>query len=108
MGDAASGIDAASVVLVRDWDGDLCRPRLVNAGPRPVAIREIVLFDVVHGLPPETALYGEGFQMLSQTGGTLGAPVDVGDYTDVKHYRLPTPEGARVVYSLMTLALKSE
>ncbi len=99
MGDAASDIR-----LVRDWDGELCRSRLLNAGPRPVRIREVVLFDVEHGLPPETALYGEGFQMLSQTGGTLGAPADLGDYTDVRHYRLPSPEGARVVYSLLTLA----
>jgi alpha-galactosidase len=90
--------------VVREWDGDLCRSRLLNAGPRPVRIREVVLFDVVHGLPPETALYGEGFQMLSQTGGTLGAPADIGDYTDARHYKLPSPEGARVVYSLLTLA----
>ena len=46
--------------------------------PHPSRIREVVLFDVVHGLPAETALYGEGFQMLSQTGGTLGAPARPG------------------------------
>ena len=42
--------------------------------------------------------------MLSQTGGTLGAITDLGNYTDAKHYRLPEPAGARVVYNLLTLA----
>ena len=35
--------------------------------------------------------------MLSQTGGTVGAITDLGNYTDAKHYRLPEPAGARVV-----------
>src|SRR5678816_380793 len=48
-------------------------------------------------------LYGEGFQMLSQTAGTLGAPVDLSQYTDAKHYRIPTSEGARAFYGLLTL-----
>ncbi len=100
-GEAAT--ESRSVRLVREWEGTVCRSRLINAGPRPVRIREVVLFDVVHGLPAETALYGEGFQMLSQTGGTIGAPADLGDYTDVRHYKLPQPDGARVVYGLLTL-----
>ena len=66
-------------------------------------IKHIVLFDVAHSLPRDTALYGEGFQMLTQTGGTLGQPLDLGNYTDPKHYRLPEPSGARVVYGLATI-----
>ncbi len=65
-------------------------------------IKHIVLFDVAHALPGETALYGEGFQMLTQTGGTLSQPVDLGNYTDPKHYRLLEPPGTRVVYGLAT------
>ena len=55
-------------------------------------------------MPADTPLYGEGFQMLSQTGGTVGAITDLGNYTDAKHYRLPEPEGARVVHNLLTFA----
>ena len=62
---------------------------------------EVVLFDVPHALPPETHVYGEGFQMLSQTGGTIGQPADLGDYTDAKHYRMPQPADATVAYSLL-------
>ena len=39
--------------------------------------------------------------MLTQNGGTLEAPVDLGNYTDPKHYKLPQPDGARVVYGLV-------
>jgi len=94
----------AAVRLDRDWEGALCRARIVNEGRRPARVREVVLFDVRHGLPPETGLYGEGFQMLSQTGGTLGAPTDLGNYTDAKHYKMAQPEGARVVHGLLTLS----
>ena len=72
---------------------------------RPRALKEVTLFTVEHALPAETPLYGEGFQMLSQTGGTVGGIVDLGNYTDVKHYRMPEPAGMRVVYNLLTLAI---
>jgi alpha-galactosidase len=92
-----------TIELTRQWNGTRCRSRLTNRGASPAAIKDIVLFDVKHALPPDTPLYGEGFQMLSQTGGTLGNIVDLGNYTDLKHYKLPEPAGARVVYNLLTL-----
>jgi alpha-galactosidase len=98
------GSGGAAVGLHRDWNGPTCRSRLVNTGRHPVAVKEVVLFEVNHDLPADTRLYGEGFQMLSQTGGTVGQPVDLGGYTDAKHYRLPQPDGGRVLYGLMTLA----
>ena len=64
--------------LVREWDGRLCRSRLTNTGPAVARVKQVVLFEVSDGCPPETRLYGEGFQMLSQTGGTLGEPEDLG------------------------------
>jgi alpha-galactosidase len=85
------------------YDG-FCQPQLRNAGKTPVALKEVVLFAVAHAMPADTPLYGEGFQMLSQSGGTLGAITDLGNYTDAKHYRLPEPEGTRVVHNLLTLA----
>ena len=83
------------VKLHREWNRSTCRSRVRNAGRRPVALKEVVLFDVSHDLPGATGLYGEGFQMLSQTGGTLGQPLDLGGYTDAQHYRLPQPDGGR-------------
>ncbi len=63
-----------------------------------------MLFDLQLPLPPSTRLYGEGFQMLSQTGGTLGAPADLGNYTDAKHYKMPAPAGAKAMYGMMMLS----
>jgi alpha-galactosidase len=97
-----------AVRLTRSWDGLLCRSRLVNGGRAPVRVKEVIVFDLAHELPPETKLYGEGFQMLSQTGGTLGQPADLGDYTDARHYRMPAPEGARTVHALVTLSPPDE
>lgn len=101
---SADGATAAAVRLSRAWSGGRCRSTLVNAGRDAVRINEVVLFDVEHRLPADTAIYGEGFQMLTQTGGTIARPADLGNYTDPKHYKLPQPEGAKVVYGLLTLA----
>lgn len=92
------------LTVVRHWNGPKCRSQVINNHPHAVRVKEVVLFDVTHGLPGETPLYGEGFQMLSQTGGTLGQPLDLGNYTDPKHYKLPQPADARTVYGLLTLA----
>lgn len=100
---ASSGASVDAIRLDRTWSGDVCRSKITNTGARPVRVDRVVLFDVPHQLPPSTRLYGEGFQMLSQTGGTLGQPLDLGNYTDVKHYRLPEPDGARTLYGLLML-----
>lgn len=100
VGDA----DVSQVKLVRQWNGSLCSSRLTNRGQKSVKIKEVVLFDLSLSLPLETRLYGEGFQMLSQTGGTLGKQIDYGSHTDAKHYKMPMPEGAKTFYGLMTLA----
>jgi len=95
---------AGDLKLIRQWTGSICRSRLVNQGKEKVRVKEAVLFDLTLPLPPDTRLYGEGFQMLTQTGGTLGQPTDLGNYTDAKHYKLPAPEGARAFYGLLTLS----
>jgi alpha-galactosidase len=96
---------AASDALRVDvaWQGDVATARVTNASDAPVAVREVILFDVAHGLAPDTRMYGEGLQMLAQTAGTISSPEDVGDYPDRSHYRLPEPDGFRRVYSLVVL-----
>ena len=98
--------EALGLRVERSWDSGACRSRVTNTSDRPVRLREVVLFTGALALPPETGFYGEGFQMLSQTGGTLGVPVDIGGYTDDRHYRLPrAPEmpEALTAYGLAVL-----
>jgi alpha-galactosidase len=98
---------AADLRVERTWTGGRCRAQLVNAGKQPVAVREVVLASLAHGLPDDTPLYGESFQMLSQTAGTLGAPQDLG-YSEVKHYKIPQPpDVTAAVTGLLTLTPKA-
>jgi alpha-galactosidase len=101
--DAAGGT-LGNCRLTRRWQGPLCRSTVTNRGNAPVRLFEIVLFDWTHGLPGSTPLYGEGFQMLSQTGGTIAAPADIGAYTDRKHYRIPMPDDATTLYNVIALS----
>ncbi len=98
------GTDVSRIKVERRWKGAVCQSWVVNQGSEPIRIKEVVLFDLVLSLPATTRLYGEGFQMLSQTGGTLGQPADLGNYTDAKHYKLPAPAEAKAVYGMMMLS----
>ncbi len=95
--------DIGNLAIERDWRGDFCRSKLVNRGQSGVRVREVVLFDVAHDLPGDTHLYGESFQMLSQTGGTLANPVNLA-YNEQQHYKIPQPEGVTALTGLMTLS----
>ncbi len=100
----AGDADVSKVELSRDWAGAICRSRVTNRGTRAVAIKEIILLDLTLDLPPSTSLYGESFQMLSQSGGTLAAPKDLGSYTDANHYKIPMPAGSKTYFGAMTLS----
>src|SRR5262249_42684149 len=75
---AGGGKAPASVEVVREWSGPICRARVINEGKAPVSLAEVVLCEVAHAYPAQTPFYGEGFTMLSQTVGTLGKPTDTG------------------------------
>jgi alpha-galactosidase len=98
------GVDVSQVKVERRWNGSICQSQIKNQGREGVRLKEIVLFDLKLPFPATTKLYGEGFQMLSQTGGTLGQPADLGNYTDAKHYKLPAPPNTKVLYGMMMLS----
>lgn len=95
---------AEGVEVVREWVNSICTSFVVNKGNQPVRLSEIALFAIPHALPADTEMYGEGFTMLSQTGGTLGTPEDIGCLNDRSHYKIPQPAGAVTVYNMLTLA----
>jgi alpha-galactosidase len=100
------GPGAERLTVTREWtDSNTCASRIHNPTRTDVSVKEVILFELSLATLPASALfYGEGFQMLTQTAGTLEAPVDAGSYTDAGHYRIPTSIGARTVYGLMTLS----
>jgi len=66
-------------------------------------VDEVVICDVPVEMPGDTSLYGEGFTMLSQTGGTIAHPSNIGAYTDHGHYKMAVPAGATTVYNVVAL-----
>ncbi|HVI71350.1 MAG TPA: glycoside hydrolase family 36 protein [Pyrinomonadaceae bacterium] len=98
------GADVSRVKVERRWKAAVCQSQLINQGRESVRIKEVVLFDIKLSFPATTGLYGEGFQMLTQTGGMLGQPADLGNYTDAKHYKLPALDGAKALYGMMMLS----
>ncbi|HET9713746.1 MAG TPA: hypothetical protein VFP64_17785, partial [Pyrinomonadaceae bacterium] len=96
--------DVKGLKLARRWSDSVCHSTLTNHTGQPVSVKEVVLFDLQLPFPATTKLYGEGFQMLTQTGGTLGQPADLGNYTDAKHYKLPAPGSAKALYGMMMLS----
>ncbi len=93
----------AGLKLDLKWQGPYCQSKITNKGKVAVKVKEVVILRYTHTLPPPTPIYGEGFQMLSQTAGTIGLPVPMTRYTDARHYRLPEPDGANVFYGMMQL-----
>ena len=96
------------VSVGRTWNNGVCALSIKNVCDRTMAVREVVVFDFQHGLPGSTSIYGEGFQMLSQTEGTIEHPEDVGEYTDRNHYKIPEPDSLRTVYGMLTLQLQPD
>lgn len=92
-----------SVEIQRAWEGHVCKSTLKNFGNEPAQIKEIVLFKGPWEFDGNTAFYGEGYNMLSQYGGTLSAPEDWGSFNDHDHYKMPKTHGYTTVYNMMLL-----
>jgi len=105
---AGARLQPGGASVEREWSGPILRARIVNRGTSPVRVDDVVIHEQPLTLPASTALYGEGFQMLTQTAGTLGAPQDLSQYTDAKHYRIPTRGDTRAYYGLLTLTPPAE
>lgn len=91
----------AGLRLEVSCDGAVFHYTAINDSADPVALHEIVIAEVAHGFPADAAFYGEGFNMFSSTGGTVGAPRDLDPLTDQGHYRLPAAAGFRTVYNYL-------
>jgi len=100
-------IAAPTLVTVgRKWKGNLCALSVKNVSTKPLAISEVIVFDIQHGLNSNTPVYGESFQKLGQIGGTLGKPEDWGTYADRSHYKIPEPDNMRTAYGMLTMQVQ--
>jgi alpha-galactosidase len=95
---------SSEVKVDRKWNGNNCKISITNNSSATLRIKEVVLFSADKLFAESTPLYAEGFQLLSQTGGTLAQPENIGYFTESKHYKLAEPPGYKVVYNLLQLA----
>ncbi len=102
MKTAESTVEATGgyVRIEKKWTGNTCSLELINKSSTPAKVLDVVAFRLRSPWAPTTELYGEGFTMLSQTGGTLEKPVDIGQYTDRDHYKIPERKGYRSLYGM--------
>ena len=95
-----------TLLQTRQWEGPLCRVRLDNTGEQSEAVHHWRLFEGDLGLAPDAAIYGEGFQMLAQTGGRWNAPEHLGRCPDASVYRITADHGYHTVHNLLLVALE--
>lgn len=80
--------------------------RLKNHSNAPVAVREVLIGTL--RADPQTAFFGEGYNMLSMYAGSLAEPYLAGSYEDDAHYHMPQTPGRFTVYNLLCLHMPDE
>ncbi|WP_105617616.1 glycoside hydrolase family 36 protein [Vallitalea okinawensis] len=95
--------DKTTVELSLLWDGSLLKSSITNKGNEVVKLDEVIIMSGEHGLPGDTKLYGEGYNMLSQYKGTLDKEVAITKYTEQGHYKFKQKEDYRTVYNLAVI-----
>lgn len=86
--------------LNTSWQGNSATFKLINTSKSEVSINDVCLLTAKMMFSPDTPVYGEGFNMLSQYGGTVKESYLIGSFSDYDHYKLPKPEGINQVYNM--------
>ena len=86
--------------LNTSWQGNSATFKLINTSKSEVTINDVCLLTAKMMFSPDTPVYGEGFNMLSQYGGTVKESYLIGSFSDYSHYKLPKPEGINQVYNM--------
>ena len=98
-------ISPDSITVERVWNGNHCVATVKNTGTTTLRPASIILFNMSdHGLPAESPIYGEGFQMLYQNGGTLEKRANIGRNLDAVHYKIPDVHGLPTSYGVLTIS----
>ena len=90
------------------WEDSRCRFTLKNVTSKPQKIGDITLLEAKMPFSADTKVYGEGFSMLAQYGGTVADCRLIGSYCDVDHYKIPKPEGVNQVFNMALFSPEGE
>ncbi|GAA5217622.1 alpha-galactosidase [Corallincola platygyrae] len=87
--------------LLRPWHDNEMRAEITNIAHAPARVSTVTLYDWRCAFSEEARIYGEGFQMLSQTGGWLNNAEPIGRCDDGEVYRLYDRQAETRVYSML-------
>ena len=88
------------LMLNGKWDGNICSFSITNTTDKEQKIGDITLLAADMPFSADTKFYGEGYNMLSQYGGTINDFRLLGSFSDYDHYRFEKPEGFNQVYNM--------
>lgn len=89
------------LVLNEKWEGNTCSLSVTNTTDNDIKPGDLTLFYAEMPFTPDTRFYGEGFNMLSQYGGTVKDFRLLGSFSDYDHYKLYRPQGINQVYNMI-------
>ena len=90
------------------WDKNVCDITLTNTSVHDQKLGDITFFKAPMPFAPDTEFYGEGYNMLSQYGGTINDFKLLGSYSDYDHYKFKRPEGINQVYNMLIFSPKDQ
>lgn len=93
--------DGEAYEVLALWTGEECRLKLKSRSERSIFPEKIVLFSMDMIFSPNTLVYGEGYNKLSQYEGTVSNIKLIGKYGDFSHYKLSKPDGFQQVYNMI-------
>ncbi len=83
-----------------NWNGNTCDITITNKSSKPQQIGDITIFKAKMPFASDTEFYGEGYNMLSQYGGTIEDFKLISSFSDYDHYKFNKPDGINQVYNL--------
>lgn len=85
-------------------EGHSIHGQIVNNNDQVIEVDEIVLYRGAHGFQSNAKVYGEGYNMLSQYGGTIAEQRLIGQYGDRDHYKMQQRIGFHTVYNMIVFS----
>lgn len=73
-------IGGDELYLSREWENEKCHSKLENRSDKPICVKEVALLYGKFPIAASCPFYSEGFHLLSQHGGTLHEPHNIGKY----------------------------
>lgn len=95
-------------IISAQWNGPDCCLSFTNNSGQTIYPEKIEVLRMDMPFGADTPIYGEGYNKLSQYGGTVQKTEMTGSYGDAEHYKLPKPEGYQQVYNMIRFSPKKD